>query len=98
MEFGLVYSILPWPLINYSQIRWLWLAILKKIYFSWFRIKFQEKSKNFKELAQKLQELWTKTFGGPWRPPGLNMVNYSNGKFPYPRGKLYSEFSTPRAV
>ena len=25
------------------------------------RIKFQEKSPNFKELAQKLQELWTNT-------------------------------------
>ena len=45
----------------------------KKIYFTWFRIKFQEKSPNFKKLAQKLQELSTKTW-----------VNYFNGKFPYP--------------
>ena len=49
--------------------------------FTWFRIKFQEKSPNVKELAQKLQELWTKTFGGH---PSLNSVNYSNEKFPYP--------------
>ena len=43
---------------------WLWLTILKIFLFHWFRIKFQEKSPNFKELAQKLQELWTKTLGG----------------------------------
>ena len=30
--------------------------------------------------------------------PSLNNVHYSNEKFPYPRGKLYSEFPTPRAV
>ena len=27
-----------------------------------------------------------------------NGCNYSNRKFPYPRGKLYSEFPTPGAV
>ena len=31
--------------------------------FTWFRIKFQEKSPNVKELAQKLQELWTNPLG-----------------------------------
>ena len=46
-----------------------------------FIIKFQEKSPNVKELARKLQELWTKTFGVH---PSLNSVNYSNEKFPYP--------------
>ena len=66
------------PLINYSQIRRLWLAILRNFYFTWFCIKFQEKSKNFKALAQKLQELGTKPLGGP----ALNRVNYLNGKSP----------------
>ena len=66
----------------------IWLAILKIFYFTWFCIKFQEKLPNFKELAQKLQELWTKTFGASLKTPGLNRVNYSNGKLPYPRGKL----------
>ena len=41
----------------------------KIFYFTWFCIKFQEKSPNFKELAQKLQELWTKTFGGSLKTP-----------------------------
>ena len=60
---------------------------------------YQEQSPNFKELSQKFQELWTKIFGGGLlRPPGLNGVNYSNGKFPLPPGKLYSKFPTPRAV
>ena len=37
-------------------------------------------------------------FGGSIKTSSLNMVNYSNGKFPYPMEKLYSEFHTPRAV
>ena len=32
------------------------------------------------------------------RPLSLNRVNYSNGKFLYPWGKLYSEFPTLQAV
>ena len=35
-----------------------------------FPLYFRKKSPNFKELAQKFQELWAKTFGGflktPW--------------------------------
>ena len=57
-------------------------------YFTWFRINFQEKSKNFKTLAQKLKELWTKTFEGSLKTPGLNRINYLNGKFTYPPGKV----------
>ena len=71
----------------------------KIFYFTWFRIKFQQKSPNFKELAQKLQKVWTKTFEGYLKNPGLNRVNYCmKWKFPLPPGKVVWRISYPSAV
>ena len=54
---------------------------------SGYVLKFQEKSANFKELAQKLQELWTITLGGGVAKDPLARIGLINTQM--------KNFSTP---